>query len=416
VRKRYGVLLLLAALSVITFIDRMALSVSGTSIQHDLAISPDLWGWVLGAYTIAYAVFEIPSGALGDKHGHRRELTRITVWWSAFTAATAICRNFWQIAGARFLFGLGAAGVYPNMSGVLSRWFPARERARGQGVVWAASRLGSALAPLTLVPLQAYYGWRVMFAALGAIGLVWSIAWWRSFHDRPADQPGITAAELAEIGGEHEDDHSFAGLKHLFALPQLWLITLAYGVYGMGSWFFFNWFPTWITKGAGFTNQEMGLYASVPFLLGMVANLAGGWLCDWLGGRIGTRLAYRLIACGGLTATAILLALMTVVTSKGAIVAMAGASFAAMDLMLPAAWAMCLAIGGRRGGVAGGMMNTAGNIGGFLSTIAIGYGVKVTGSYNLPVRGVAVMVLIAAGLFALVDCTRGLKPQVPQAA
>src|SRR3546814_10102650 len=75
-------------------------------------------------------------------------LTRITVWWSFFTAITALCRNFWQLAGARFMFGLGAAGAYPNITGVLYRWLPARERARGQGTIWAASRFGGALAPL----------------------------------------------------------------------------------------------------------------------------------------------------------------------------------------------------------------------------------------------------------------------------
>src|SRR3546814_9776995 len=97
----------------------MAIAVTGPAIQKELSITPDQWGWVLGAYVIAYAVFEVPSGALGDRHGYRRELTRITVWWSFFTAITALCRNFWQLAGARFMFGLGAAGAYPNITGVL---------------------------------------------------------------------------------------------------------------------------------------------------------------------------------------------------------------------------------------------------------------------------------------------------------
>lgn len=132
-KKRHAVLGLLAALSVITFIDRMAIAVTGPAIQKDLGLTPSQWGWVLGAYTFAYAVFEVPSGAIGDRFGYRKELTRITVWWSFFTAITAACVSFWQLTAARFLFGLGAAGAYPNMSGVLYRWFPKRERARGQG-------------------------------------------------------------------------------------------------------------------------------------------------------------------------------------------------------------------------------------------------------------------------------------------
>jgi len=407
-RKRHGVIALLAALSIITFIDRMAIAVTGPAIQRDLGITPDQWGWVLGAYVIAYAVFEIPSGAMGDAHGYRKELTRITVWWSFFTAATALCRNFWQLTAARFLFGLGAAGAYPNMSGVLYRWLPSRERARGQGVIWAASRFGGALAPLLLVPLQATLGWRATFAILGLIGLTWAIAWRSWFHDRPVDHPGIGADEVADIGGDEAGSHAGTPWRRLLGLPQLWLIALAYCFYAFGSWFFFNWFPTWLVKGAGFTVAEMGLYGSIPFLLGVVANLAGGVLCDRLAARIGIRNAYRLIASTCLTITAVLLVMLSLASGKLAIIVLAGAAFAVMDLMLPAAWAMCMAIGGRYGGTASGVMNTAGNLGGFVCTVAIGYIIAGTGDYGLPLQGVALMVLVSAGLFAMIDCTKGL--------
>ncbi|MGF7149834.1 MFS family permease [Sphingomonas zeicaulis] len=407
-KKRHAVLGLLGALSVITFLDRMAIAVTGPSIQRDLAITPDQWGWVLGAYVIAYAVFEVPSGALGDRHGYRKELTRITIWWSFFTAITAVCRNVYQLTAARFLFGLGAAGAYPNMTGVLYRWLPARERARGQGIVWAASRLGGAMAPLLLVPLQARFGWQAVFVALGIVGLGWAIVWRSWYRDRPADQPGISAEEVAEIGGDDGAGHLGTPWRRLMALPQLWLIALAYCFYAFGSWFFFNWFPTWMVNGAGFTVTEMGLYGSIPFLLGIVSNLAGGVLSDRLAERIGARRAYSLITSTCLTITAVLLVAMSLASGKAAIVVLAGAAFAVMDLMLPAAWAMCMAIGGRFGGTASGVMNTAGNLGGFVCTVVIGYVIAGTGNYNLPVQGVAVMVLIAAGLFALTDCSKGL--------
>lgn len=404
--KRRAVLGILAALSIITFIDRLAIAVTGPAIQKDLNITPDEWGWVLSAYVIAYAVFEIPSGAMGDKHGYRKELTRITVWWSFFTAITAVCRNFWQLAAARFLFGLGAAGAYPNMTGVLYRWLPARERARGQGVIWAASRFGGALAPLLLVPANKYFGWQAVFVILGAVGFVWAVVWWRWFHDRPAEQPGISDEEVALIGSDEGVSHAGTPWRKLMGLPQLWLISVAYFFYAFGAWFFFGWFPVWMVK-AGFTVDEMGLYGSVPFLLGIVGNLAGGVLCDRLAERIGIRRAYSLIAGICLTLTAALLVAMSLATGKFAIVALAGTAFMVMDLMLPAAWTMCMAIGGRYGGTASGMMNTAGNFGGFVCSVAFGYVVAATGNYNLPLQGVAAMVLIAALLFALIDCTKG---------
>lgn len=406
--KRHFVLGLLGLVSIITFLDRMAIAVTGTTVQSELGISPAQWGWVLGAYVIAYAVFEVPSGAMGDRNGYRREMTRITVWWSVFTAATAACRNFWQLAASRFLFGIGAAGAYPNMSGVLYRWLPPHERARGQGVIWGASRLGGALAPLVLVPIEGRYGWRAVFVALGVVGLAWAICWRLWFHDHPVDQPGITEAELAAIGSR-DDTHTHAGTPwgDLLRLPQLWLIALAYAFYAFGSWFFFGWFPTWMVKGAGFTVLQMGLYGSIPFFLGMLGNLCGGVLADRLAERIGMRRAYTRITATCLVATALLLLAMSIVESKVAVVLIAGASFAVMDLMLPSAWAMCMAIGGRYGGTATAVMNTAGNIGGFLCTVIFGYVVSATANYDLPLQGVALMVFVAAMIFSRIDCTRG---------
>jgi ACS family glucarate transporter-like MFS transporter len=415
VKKRHAVLGLLAALSVITFIDRMAIAVTGPAIQKDLGLTPSQWGWVLGAYTFAYAVFEVPSGAIGDRFGYRKELTRITVWWSFFTAITAACVSFWQLTAARFLFGLGAAGAYPNMSGVLYRWFPKRERARGQGVIWAASRLGGALAPLLLVPMNVHLGWQMVFVILGLIGFVWAILWWRWYHDRPADQPGITAEEVAEIGEDEGAGHSGTPWGKLLRLPQLWLIGVAYFFYAFGSWFFFGWFAQWMTNGRGFTPTEMAFYAAIPFLLGIVSNLIGGVLSDRLGARIGFKLAYRLITGICLSVTAALLLMMSLTPDKTMVVVLAAASFAVMDLMLPSAWAMCMSIGGRYGGTATGFMNMLGNLGGFICTVATGYIIAGTGSYDLPVQGIALMVLIAAGLFALIDSSKGFDQKAATA-
>ena len=113
-KKRHRVLGFLVSLSVITFLDRLAIAVAGPRIQDELHIPPERWGWVLGAFALAYGIFEIPSGASGDRLGQRRVLTRIVVWWSAFTAATAAAANFAQLILTQLLFGAGEAGAYPN--------------------------------------------------------------------------------------------------------------------------------------------------------------------------------------------------------------------------------------------------------------------------------------------------------------
>lgn len=416
-RKRYGVLGLLCAVSMITFLDRLALPVAEPSIRAELHLSPDQWGWVLSAYVLANALFEIPSGAFGDRNGQRLELTRITAWWSAFTAATGWCRSFVQMTGARFLFGMGAAGAYPNASGVISRWFPKKEHARAQGFVWGASRLGGALAPLLLVPLERHAGWRPIFWALGTIGLLWSMVWWRWFRNRPEEMPGITQAELAEICLDAlvpRDEYTVVPWRRLFALPQLWLIVAAYFCYAWGSWFYFGWFTTWLVQGAGFSVVQMGLFASFPFLMGMLGNMIGGILSERLVKRYGRRNSYRWVTTICLLLTSGLLLGMSSIRAHRPIIVLASLGFGVMDLMLPSAWAMCMSIGGAYGGTATGVMNTAGNLGGWLCTIVFGYAIEATGNYNIPLRYVAVMVIIAALIFSRVDCTQGLADEVSE--
>jgi ACS family glucarate transporter-like MFS transporter len=409
VKKRHGVLVLLGAVSVITFLDRLAIAVTGPGVQHDLRLTPVQWGWVLSSYVIANTIFEIPSGALGDRYGQRGELTRIAAWWSIFTALTGWCRTFWQLFATRFLFGVGAAGAYPNAAGVIPHWFPRRERARSQGVVWAASRLGAALAPLTLVPIQLRLGWRAVFVLLGGVGLVWTVVWRMWFHDRPVAQPGITERELEEIGETGGALHHSVPWRKLLALRQLWLIVAAYGFYGWASWFYFAWFPVWVVNGAHILLAKMGIVASFPFLLGVAGNLAGGYLSDRLVERYGMRVAYRWVTSGCLLIASGLFTLLGLVHGAVAVVVTFTLCFGVMDLMLPAAWAMCLNLGGSCGGTATAVMNTAGNLGGLLCTVLFGYAIRATGNYNLPLFAIAAVVLLSALLFYQVDCTRALR-------
>jgi MFS family permease len=409
-KKRHGVLGLLCLVSIITFLDRLALPVAESGVRKDLNLSPEQWGWVLSTYVLANALFEIPSGAFGDRRGQRLELARITAWWSLFTAATGWSRSFWQLTASRFLFGMGAAGAYPNAAGVISRWFPKREHATAQGFVWGASRLGGALAPLLLVPFQARFGWRAIFYLLGAIGLLWSILWWNWFRNEPEEMDGISAAELAAIGAaERKTGHGDVPWGRLLRLPHLWLMIIAYFCYAFGSWFYFGWFTTWLVRGAGFSVAQMGIFASFPFGMGVLGNLIGGAIAERFVKRYGRRMAYRWITATCLLLTASVLLTMSFVREHRAIVMLATLGFGIMDLMLPSAWAMCMSLGGQFGGTATGMMNTAGNLGGWVCTVVFGYVIKITGDYNLPIRIIALMVLIAAGLFALIDCTRGLQ-------
>jgi len=405
-KKRHGVLGFLVALSVITFLDRLAIAVAGPRIQDELGIPPERWGWVLGAFALGYGIFEIPSGALGDRRGQRGVLTRIVVWWSAFTAATAAAANFAQLVSTQFLFGAGEAGAYPNASGVIGRWFPARERARAQGAVWAASRVGGALSPLLVVPLLYAIGWRGMFLVFAGVGLVWAGLWRTWYHDRPAEQPGITAAELAEIGAGSARTHGGGLWGPLVRSRQTWLVMAMYWCYVWGSWFYFSWFPTYLVRGAGFTEKQMGVLSALPFILGCCGNLAGGFLSDRLAARYGLKVARCGQASASLAVSSLLILALAFTTDKTLVVVLAAAGFGVLDLMLPAAWSLCLDLGRAHAGVLTGAMNSAGLAGGFTCTVLFGYLVRETGGYRAPLCAIAAMVMTSAILFLLIDPSR----------
>ncbi len=401
-KKRHGVLAFLFSLSVITFLDRLAIAVAGPRIQDELHIAPEKWGWVLGAFALAYGIFEIPSGASGDRLGQRRVLTRIVVWWSIFTAATATATGYVQLVVTQFLFGAGEAGAYPNAAGVIAVWFPKTERARAQGTVWAASRLGGALSPLLVIPLLHAIGWRGMFCSLAGLGLIWAVLWRRWFHDRPSEQPGITAAELEEIGVASQ--RSRHGMwSGLFRSRQTWLLMGMYWCYVWGSWFYFSWFPTFLVRGAGFTEKQMGVLSALPFVLGCCGNLAGGVLSD----RLARRYCLKVARCGqatvSLAVSSLLILGLAFAKSQVLVVILSSIGFGVLDLMLPAAWSLCLDLGRAHAGVLTGTMNSAGLAGGFVCTVMFGYMVKATGGYTAPLCVVAAMVMLSAILFSMID-------------
>jgi MFS family permease len=401
-KKRHGVLGFLVSLSVITFLDRLAIAVAGPRIQDDLHIPPDKWGWVLGVFALAYGLFEIPSGASGDRFGQRSVLTRIVVWWSAFTALTAAATGYVQLMVTQFLFGAGEAGAYPNASGVIARWFPKAERARAQGAVWAASRVGGALSPLLVVPLLHAIGWRGMFCTFSVLGLIWVIFWRTWFHDRPFEQPGISLSELEEIGEAAPRRH--AGMwRALFRSRQTWLLMGMYWCYVWGSWFYFSWFPTFLERGAGLTEIQMSLFSALPFILGCCGNLAGGVLSDRLASRYGLRVGRCGQASLSLAASSLLIFGLANTTDKVLVVILSSIGFGVLDLMLPATWSLCLDLGRGHAGVLAGAMNSAGVAGGFVCTVLFGYLVKATGGYRAPLSAVAAMVMLSAILFVMID-------------
>lgn len=411
-KSRYKVLTLLFFLSIITYLDRVCISVAGPRMQEDLGITPERWGWVVGAFTLSYAIFEIPGGAMGDRIGARRVLTRIVVWWSVFTSLTGMVSNFFVLLFTRFMFGAGEAGAYPNSSSSISRWFPVAERARAHSFVWMASRIGGAVSPLLVVPIQRAYGWRASFLAFGVIGLVWAVIWYWWYRDNPAEKPGVSKQELEEVG-ESSPRAAHRGLPWGVALRDwnLWKIMLMYHTYCWGSYFYLSWLHTYLQKGRGLTEGEMATFSTLPFIVGAFGNLLGGSLSDWLVKRRGLKFGRRAVGATGLALSAVFMLLAALTGNKWAAVAFLTLGYGSMDCMLPVSWAVCLDVGRKYAGTVSGTMNMAGQVGSFSSSVLFGYLVTWFGSYNAPLIPMAALLFASALFFLRIDPTKQLVPE-----
>ncbi len=382
-RGRFSLLRLTLALSIITYLDRVAISSAALTMRGDLHLSAVQMGWVFSAFTFAYAFFEIPSGWLGDVIGPRKVLTRIVLWWSAFTMATGLAWNFASLIIARFLFGVGEAGAFPNISRSFARWFPTRERGSAHGVVFMGTRLGGAIAPPLVAALMGALGWRQSFFVFGVIGLFWCVFWLRWFKDDPADHPSVNAEELELIrsGIGHNETLGFKW-SELLSLNLL-LICLMYFTMGYTLYFNLTWLPTYLREVRGFSVQQAANLAGVVLLTGAIMTWVGGRLTDRLVKTRGLKIG-RSVGVITLPVSAVLLIMAAQTNDPTMAAVLLAATLGVADIGVSSCWAICHDVGGESAGIVTGCMNTFGNIGGALSPLVVGYAVEWWHSWTLP--------------------------------
>ncbi|GAB4026831.1 MFS transporter [Spirosoma koreense] len=405
---RYRVLSVLFLLSTITYLDRVCMNVVSKYVKADLHLDNEQFGWILGAFSLSYALFEIPTGSLGDKIGPRRVLTRVVLWWSGFTALTGTAFSFLYLLIVRFLFGAGEAGAYPNASIVIARWFPAVEVGRAQSVIWAAGRLGGSLTPLVVIPLVHWAGWRWAFAALGLLGVLWAAGWYGWFRDDPAEKTGISAAEVEEIETNRSSkpsDHRIPWTT-IIRNPDLWALMLMCHLFFYGSYFFTNWSSVYFQEGRGLSEEDTKNFISLSYFLGAIGCLVGGVLSDALTKRYGLKIGRRAVGMGGLGMSSLFFLLAGLTTDNQMAGYLLAGCVLLKDLALPVAFAVCVDIGQRNSGTVAGSMNFAGQLGGFFITILFGIIVKQTANFNYPLFMIAGCLFVSALLWLRIDPTK----------
>lgn len=409
-RIRRAVLWLTVAAYMITYIDRVAISAAVPSIQREFGFSLVTIGWILGAYQVAYAVFQIPGGWLGDRFGPRRVLSAIVIWWSAFTAFTALTWSATSMIVCRFLFGMGEAGAFPIATRSLSRWMLPAERGFAQGVTHAGSRLGGALTPVIVVFLIAHYGWRAPFYVFAVLGLIWAAAWFVFYRDTPGEHQMVNSAErdliAAALGSGSQPARRTVPWRQILSHPQMWLLSSMYFCYGYDIGIFLSWFPKYLHDEHRFDLTQMGVYASLPLLAGVAGDVCGGWFSDLVLRRTGNlRFARRLVAISGFVIATLTIPLACLADEPLVSVGYFCLAVLGIELTVGVSWAVTLDIGGEYAGSVSAVMNTLGNLGAALAAALTGYIVTLSG-WNAAFLVLAGLAVLAAALFTRIDASQ----------
>ncbi len=407
---RYWVVVFAVTLAVIQYIDRVCISKAMPAIRHDLHFSNLQAGYIFGAFTLAYALFEIPTGWLGDKFGPRKVLLRVVIWWSFFTAATARASTVVTMMIVRFLFGAGEAGCFPNITKAFSTWLREDERVRAQSVLWLAARWGGAATPLLVVAvLGLVSSWRRAFEIFGAVGLVWAFFFYRWFRDDPHQHPSVNDAEKRLLTGVDNlaSRHLSVPWAVFLRSGSAWLLWIQYACLSYAWYFYITWFPTYLdgTHGTTLGPATLAVLAGLPLFGGgfgsLVSGFCAGAISRWMGG-IGR--ARRTLAAFGFVAAAVcLLASNSVRDNALALALFIGLAGLFNDFALPCAWGACMDVGGRFSGTFSGAMNMMGNLGGFVAPIVTGYILDRTGSWNLVFSLSSGVYLIGGVCWVLLD-------------
>ena len=372
---RYRLVFLLFLLSAVAYLDRTNISIAGVSIRSQFKIDNTELGWLISAFLIGYATFQIPVGLLARRLGARRALTTAVWLWAFFSALTALVPS--GVRGSlpilvviRFSLGGAEAMLFPASSQFVERWFPEQERGRANGIIFAGVGTGSGLTPPLVTEIILHFGWRAAFWFSAMVEVVIATVWYRAARDAPEKYPLIPAAELKLIQeGREEANEIAAGRRtmpwaRIFGSKEVLALTASYFACGYVAWLFFGWFYIYLAQVRGLNLRTSAAYSMVPFIAMTVGCLCGGVLSDWITRRFNLRAGRCLLPAVALALTAAFLVMGSRSPQAGVASILLACGAACLYLSTNCYWAVAADISGEFAGVVSGVMNMGAQLGG----------------------------------------------------
>ena len=405
---------LLFVLYVVAFLDRTNVALAALQMNRDLGLSAAAYGFGAGIFFIGYALFEVPSNMILARVGARRWIARIAVTWGLLASAMLFARGPLSFYALRFLLGIAEAGFFPGVVYYLGLWFPAQHRARAtarfmigiplSGLV--GGPVGGAL--LALDGRLGLAGWQWLFLLEGVPAVLLGAVTLRWLTDRPADAAWLTDAQRAWLAGRLAAEQGAPGaaahtpLRTTLTSGTVWWLATLYLMGLLGGYTLTLWAPIMIRELLPMSDLRVSLVIGLLGLCGVVGMLANGALSD----RRGERIVHATVP---LVASA--LGFLLAATTRQPLLALAGLAIAAtgVNAFLPVFW--CLPSVFLRGlGAAAGiaLINSVGNVGGFIGPAALGRVRTATGGFSAGLLVLAAMALGAAVLMLALRTSRVL--------
>ena len=387
-RARFGVLALIAAGTMINYLDRTALGVATPSMSASLHITPTIMGVVFSAFSWSYVASQIPGGWVLDRFGTRLTYLLAITFWSLFVMGQGFVHGVVTLSVCLLGLGMCEAPCFPTNSRVVANWFPNHERAQATAVYTVGEYLGLACFGPALYWITNRFGWQWIFITLGVFGLLFAVVWGLLYRSAPSELEVKTTAHHAGINWAH--------VRQLLTKRQLWGASIGQFAGNSTLVFFLTWFPTYLARERHMAWIKAGFSAILPFIGGACGVMIAGWVSDQLLKRTGSsNLARKApIIFGLFGASTIILA--NFVGSNALVIAILSFAFFSQG-MTGLGWALISDVAPTElMGITGGIFNFAANLAGIITPVVIGAIVGYTGSFYFALAYVGATALMGA--------------------
>ncbi len=416
---RWIILGFIVAASFVSYMLRTNLSIVSETMITDLGMSEIQLGMVFSAFAAGYAIFQFPGGVLGDKIGPRLAVTIIAIGWGVLTIVTGLIPGSDVVSVTsvvvtliivRFLVGAFHAPIFPvTGGGAVSNWFPVGGWGLPNGLSSTGLTLGAAATGPLIVWLMSSFGWRQSFFLTAPVAFLMAAVWWWYVRDYPKQHPHVGERELELIDAGRPPPEQAQKEKGTWRLVlknrDILLLTASYFCMNYVFYLFFNWFFFYLVDVRGFAVHEAGSLTAAQWFVGAIGATLGGLTCDRIIRRMGLRRVSRMLPLVGLTLCAVFLYAGEVSADPYVTVVLLSICFGCTQVTEAAFWATAIAVAGRHAAAAGGVLNTGGNVVGFVGGMLVPFTALQFGWVTAVATG-SIFALIGALLWLFVRADR----------